>query len=872
MPTLLTLIILAIGAAAPTAPATNAQRYPDAAEVFHCDFGPQWDTNKVSNWPDRWTRLRSATYPPYLPVRITEDRSPEKNPSLRIDLDGGAAAVSSPPFKVAAMFSYVIEANVKTDRLVRDEAYLSVTFYDANKKPLETINSVRLRNSQAWTHVRIGPISPSHERAEYAVIGLHIQPTARPDVHGSAWFADLWCGRLPRMTLKTSRTDNVYVEPNRPTVTCMAAGFADENSRVTFELLDLAGRVVARQQQQLKLVNPSPAGVLDADDEEKSGAVVGTAVWSPPIPDVGFYRVRVVMPGRVGMVHERELSLAIFRPQSSPASGEFGWTLPDGENALSLSELVDLASQSGVNWLKFPVWIGGQDVNRTDRLVWLAERLHLQHIEMVGLLHQPPADVQKRLGDADHPLAAQIFSTERELWYPSLEPILTALSLKVRWWQLGLDKDLSFVGYPNTAEKISQLRKSVSRFGQQVYLGIGWSWLNELPQKQQAWDFVSLSADPPLTWQEQSDYLAATAGTRTRRWVVIEPLPRDEYSAETRAGDLARRMLAAKMQKADGIFLPALFSTDRGLMNDDGTAGDLLLPWRTTALALAGAEYVGSLNLPNNSVNHIFARGDEIVMVLWNDRSVQERVYLGDNVRQNDLWGRSIACPLDQGEHVLNVGPLPVFITGLNGPLLRWRMSVELGQTKLASAFGVPHANTLTVKNPFAQGVSGRIRLVTPDGWRTLPRDINLKLAAGETLNQSFEVTLPPDAATGRQEVRIDFDIMADRRYQFTVQRHIDVGLDDVTAQVNTRLNEQGDLEIEQRLTNETEKVVSFKCFLYIPDRLPVVTQVVEQGRGTDTKTYRLQNGNELLGKTLLFRCDEIGGQRIINYRFTAQP
>ena len=44
-----------------------------------------------SNEPDRWTRLRSAAYPPYLPVRITSDLSPDKNPSLRVGMFARAA-------------------------------------------------------------------------------------------------------------------------------------------------------------------------------------------------------------------------------------------------------------------------------------------------------------------------------------------------------------------------------------------------------------------------------------------------------------------------------------------------------------------------------------------------------------------------------------------------------------------------------------------------------------------------------------------------------------------------------------------------------------------------------------------------------------
>ncbi len=868
MHTLLSLLILATAAAAPI-----EGRYPDAVEVFHCDFGAQWDQT-YDRWPDRWTRQRSAAYPPYLPVRIVDDPTSQNGHCLRIDLDGGAAAVFSPQIKISPSYSYVLEVELKTEGLANDEAYVSMTFYDAKHKPLETVYSERIQRPMPWTKIRIEPTASSYDGAEYATIGLHLEPTKRADVRGSASFADLWIGRLPRMTLKSDRRDNVYVDPARPVLTCTASGFADDNSQVLFELLDRKGQTISSHKQQLTV--SAAGGTLRTEaapnGTQRIAGIVGTATWTPPVPDMGFYRVRVAMLGRSGRIHQRELSLAVVGSEPSPTSGEFGWTLPDGEQSLSLSELIELLSQAGVNWVKFPVWNANQDNNRSDRLVWFVERLHLQHIDMVGLLHQPPPEVRKKLGEAERPLAAQIFAASPELWYPSLEPTLTSLSLKVRWWQLGLDRDTSFVGYPQAAETIAKFRKFAARFGQQVYVGIGWSWLHELPNERQAWDFVSLSANPPLTAEEQASYLALSSEAKTRRWVVLEPLPKDEYTDDDRAGDLARRMLTAKIGGAQGIFLPEVFSSQNGVMNDDGTAGELFLPWRTTALALAGSKYLGSVSLANNSTNHIFERDGQIVMVIWNDRLTDERVYLGDDVRQTDLWGHSVKPPKSDAEQVLRVGPLPTFITGLNAPVLRWRMSVQLAETQWPSVFGVAHSNALIVKNSFGQGISGQIRLVTPDGWRTSARDIGFKLAAGETLNQPFEVVLPLDAATGRQDIRFDFDIMADRRYQFSVRRQMDVGMDDIFASVNTRLNEQGELEIEQKLTNETDKVVSFKCFLYAPDRLPVVTQVVEQGRGVDTKNYRLPNGQELLGKNLLLRCDEIAGQRIINFRFVAQP
>ena len=220
---------------------------------------------------------------------------------------------------------------------------------------------------------------------------------------------------------------------------------------------------------------------------------------------------------------------------------------------------------------------------------------------------------------------------------------------------------------------------------------------------------------------------------------------------------------------------------------------------------------------------------------------------------------------------MLEVGPMPMFVTGLQGSLIRWRMSVRFAQKQLPSVFGVRQENTLLVKNDFGQGVNGQIRLVVPDGWRTIPREFNFKLAAGETLRQPLEWTLPLDAAIGqarrphrfRLHGRSPLSIRRSPRHRYrTRRRHV---------QVNTRLNEHGELEIEQRLTNETEKVVSFKCYIYIPDRQPLVSQVVELGHGTDTKMLRVANGAELIGKTLLLRADEIGGERIINHRFTAQ-
>ena len=72
-------------------------------------------------------------------------------------------------------------------------------------------------------------------------------------------------------------------------------------------------------------------------------------------------------------------------------------------------------------------------------------------------------------------------------------------------------------------------------------------------------------------------------------------------------------------------------------------------------------------------------------------------------------------------------------------------MAASLAETQWPSVFGVPYDNAVAVTNPFSQSVSGTVRLVAPDRWRVVPREITFKLAAGEKRQLPLEITLPFD-------------------------------------------------------------------------------------------------------------------------------
>ena len=89
--------------------------------------------------------------------------------------------------------------------------------------------------------------------------------------------------------------------------------------------------------------------------------------------------------------------------------------------------------------------------------------------------------------------------------------------------------------------------------------------------------------------------------------------------------------------------------------------------------------------------------------------------------------------------------------------------------------------------------------------------------------------------------------------------------------EVQTRLNERNELEVEQHFINETDQPLNFRCELSAPDRRRLMTQILHQGRGEETQVYRLDDGKTLLGKPLWLRAEEIDGPRVLNYRFEAE-
>jgi hypothetical protein len=862
------LLILAVAAA----PASHA-RHPDVVEVFDCDFSRPWDVN-YDDWPDKWQRVFGPGLPKFIPIAIEPDSTAPSGRCLAVDVNGGGAHVQTPFAAVSANFSYEVEASLRVKGMKYGRAQVRLKFCDEDKNVLQTAEGPWLKTTHGWYMAHIGPINPTHPNISLARVSLVVEEGSRADLHGQVASGGIWMGRLPKMTVTTNSPFNVYTNKDDIEVTCALSGILDSDPEILFELLDASSQQLQKDRLQLegKLIDErrSRASELIKSSESRRAAYAGSTTWRPPIRKDGFYKVRVTMQTAEGRVKQDVITIALAPPLDRPPKGEFGWSLAGDEIPMDFNNLSKLLPRVAINWVKMPVWYSPKDSQRGDEFVILAERLSAEDIEVVGVVDRPPADSDLAKTLRPDAVIADVLSVDSSSWLPLLDPVLTRLSLRVRWWQLGDDYDTSLASHVNLESELLKLREKLFRFGQEVNVGFGWTWNHASAARTPAsWQFQQFSASPSLTGEELGSYLDVPRREGVRRWVLVEPLPKSTYDLETRARDLVEQMLAGKIHGADAIFVSKPFDNERGVMTDRGAPGELLLPWRTTASLLSAAKYLGTIQLPERSRNQLFqSPTGEVVMVVWSDQPAKEVIHLGDDVKVLDVWGRERRPAEQENRQVIEVEPLPRFVVGVNPQIARWRLAAKFGTKHVPSVFGESHPNKLFIHNTFPQGVGGTVELVGPEGWQISPTRIDFKLAANETISRPFEVSLPFDASSGRAPVRADFTVEADRQYRFSVFRDLSVGDGEIELETNTRVEDDGSLVVEQRMVNHGDKLVDFKCLLYAPGRRTQRTQVFRLGGNPDVKLYRFPEGAQLLGAEFWLRAQEVDGSRVLNNRF----
>jgi hypothetical protein len=873
-----TLTAISLLAASLGATTVGPRQIDTAVEAHRFSFEAT-DDQDYDSQPDNWSRRRGPGFPPYVRARIDRRAAYHGQSSLMVELNGAQFAYYSPLLDVDNEHAYVLRGRIKSEGLNNDAALLSVSLLDTTRKRVQRLVSVAVTGRhEDWATVEIGPFRPGPD-VRFLVVGCHIAQGERTDVRGHVWFDDLWLGYVPILELSQG-TGLHFLQPQEDIrIQAYALGLpAGVPHRLRLRLEDGEGEELDQTDFELNGEAAPGSNVTGSHGAgQKSDAPIGTArhplEWVLPDRPNGFYRIQASLEREGKIVLQKETSVVFMDPAPKTTRGEFGWSFADGPGDIALNGLAEISARAGVNWLKLPLWSAcdaEQKLNvSTSPMSLFLDELDEKGITLVGMLSDPPPQLAGKY--ANHWVGvSKIFTMPRDFWYPSLEPLIARHSFRIHHWQLGSETDDSFVGLTALSPTLKAVRNEFEHIGHDARIGFHWKWDQPFPPGDtMAGGFLSLGGNPRLTEAALKENLERTSKSAQARWVLVAPLARSEWPGADRAADLARQMLIAKLGGAEAIFADNPLDPERGLLNADGSPTEMYLPWRTMALALRGAKYVGRFDLPNGSDNAVFDRGNEVVFVVWNAQPTREEYYFGDQASAVDLWGRAEKLPLDPRTQAqtVEVGPTPVIIRGCSVPVARWRLGVKYANGRVSSEYG-QHEEALVGTNTFSQGITGKVTAHFPPGWEIDPLQRPLHAAAGESFRLPMLLTFPRNASLGSLRTTVDFEVAADRPYKFSIVLPYELGLGDVDLKVSSRRLPDGRLEIEQRIINNTEplEILEFNCSLFIPGQVRLSQFVTRLGKGEDQRFYIVPNPDALRGKELLLRAVQLDGRRVLNY------
>ena len=884
--------------AAQLLPGQIQRQSPAGGLIYRCLFDRTSDAEDGDGFPDHWIRKEGFDNGipfPYRPIRITENPNPFGNYVLRMNIEGGAAAIFSPKIPVRPGMSYTVSTHAESHNLVFNEIFIRLLFYgNDNTRPIHIADSKRIRNTNGWQRIAVGPLPADMPNVTSIAVGLYIVPTDRQDFGSRVDFTNVEIRESPHITLEMANAQHLFFTHRELDVRCQFRGLDPNQHHVLFVLEDPFGRIIGQREAEL-MVGNHPAAQFVVNPRTAQDVIHGIATWRDmPIRSPGFYRIRVATPETYirtlrlpadqtfddPLDNIEPLTFAVMPQGSFLPGGEFGWTL-DGWTLDEIINTVPTLSQSGLSHLKLPVWLSADTPpQHRETLLRLCNALSEQQVLLIGLLQPVPKDILDRI-PAGYVDAAAILGNDARLWGDSLQLSQRTLSLLIKDWQWTSDTDPSlinqFFDYSGAMPPAGMVRfRNFQRAFDQNQFGFGigmtWNWYQEVPNEEFPFPnfFINFPVDASVTPEYAASALAGMSGLPFRRSVSVAPLPADDYSLETRVTDFVQCLVLMKAVGVNTIFLTAPKDEQTGVLRSDGTPNELYLPWRTTAMQLSGGRLLGSITLPNRSRNYCFDLGaGRCVMVVWNDlatadKPVVETLYLGNEPEMIDVWGRSIVPEQIGNSQIIPVTQTPVFITGVNLDVVRFRLGMQTLLGVIPATPNQTHTIPFSYRNDSATPISIQIAPQVPrlGDWTITPPVQTLNVESGRSGLGSFDLTLLPRADTGRRLFQYDVRITGIDAPGFAVYDEMMVGNPDVYMEFVTRMLDNGNIEIIQTFINNTDTVYTYDCRLTIPGRALQKSRVTRQGFGRAEHVYTVPRGQALLNSGVteaLLRAETAG-------------
>ncbi len=836
-------------------------------------------------------------FPPYNLAGV--ERSPSgRGYAMRVPTDGGSASLMLARGRVVAMpgSDYMLSARVRTESLEHARARIGIRFVDGTLAPIDGAGAMSeaVRSEGGWTTVRVR--LEGHEQAAFVQIELQLaqplvlDPTGvrehevrSEDFSGAAWFDDVFVYQVPRIDFCAMHEQNVVVMPEKPELSLMVQDFTGETLVADARVYDVAGRLVAEH----RMVDGGATGA-------GSSSIVA---WTPDLPAFGWYRAVVLLKNEDGIVGQRACDLVWLREgpeRDAEDRAAFGVSLGEADELGGLDEVTTLLEhlKSGSVWLG--VWEkadgrgssawGEEESERVRRLV---ERLVDRRDVLTLVLSATP----RELADAartDVEDVLGVFLDEAEAGVSSLAPLLSRFSESASSWHLGPLGSERSSGMARLDDAVSSALEEMGRLAPRPMLSLPWSATDRV--RPLAPDVRSPTVRVPV-WATASGVAEIVRGWREQGVTptLVFPVASEErYGVDAGVRRLVRLAIAGweaglgwSGGRSEGGAMVIEKPWRRAI---DGRGGAMPTPsyavWRTLSEELSGRRPVAELFVGEGARAIVGDGGVEGsgVIVAWNEwgrpEEAQVRALLGYGpVTVRDHFGNEETVYPVRGEHVIPLGPTPVFISGIDTELVRFRAGLKLDPGFLESR-AQRHSVSLTIENPYPESIQVAVRFASPEGWDFGPRVVRTSVRGNGRATVPVEIALGVGETSGLREVRAEVALTTAGGEQ-PVQRvplFMELGMKDLRVSPSYRYVTGPDgavtgVVVSLLIANTGDREVPLQAFAFAPGFAAREALIPSLAPGQAiVRRFSFNNAGALVGDRVRAGIREINGNGRLNY------
>lgn len=849
------------------APATRVLQKFDFEEREH---------GNLEDVPLDWVKVEGPGLPHYVEGKLSSDDAHSGRYSFKIDLNGGSVIYRYPAglIRIQSGAHYRIESMVKTTALPAARARLTAYFADVDKHPLK--NTVvysepfaSAAGDKDWQKISLD-ISDNDQKGAYLVVEMGlVQPELyrtstlgakalfEQDITGSAWFDDVSISQVPILRLTTDQPGNVFKrsDPLRMKV--------DVNDCIT---KDLIGQLILRDGAGRKVYQHTGEMNLTGDANRPNQQ----SLWQE-LPDVapGWYSATLTLYTREQEISQGRINFIRLADDDAPGEldrrfGVIATSLPpEGWN-----DLPKLLPQIGASRVKLAVWSKTYDVTDNTLLKFddLLDRLHRVDVHPTGCLIAPPPKIQAKIGGDSW---MNVLRSPAVNWQPSLAMLVSRHAGYLDRWQFGLDEQSTdFASHPEIRSAYNAVRDEFAKLVDNPDLAMPWPAWNELPGDLP--NTIALTLPTEVLPEQINLYLADVRRREGQRVSLsLQLASAEKYGRDGQITDLVKRVTYAISAGADRIDLPLPFSITINNAGITKQPDELMLVERTLIRVLKDATFRGRMPVHEDIEAFLFDRRGEGVLVMWNRNSQNARkveIALGEHPTRVDVFGNStnlLQPPGPDGTVSLEVGPVPIFILGIDPNLAMLRTSIAIDQPVIESSFK-PQYRKLKFTNPYSRQITGDLRVTGPKGWTITPLKPNFTLNPGETYEGPMTLEFPYNSAAGNKQLTAEIEVQVDRIHRFKVPVNMRLGLGDIGLETIS-LRDGNDVIVQQMITNYSGHPLNYTAFTVYPDRPRVERPVTDLAPGaTVIKKYRYLNVPHTTAK-VRSGLQETEGTRVLN-------